>query len=360
LPSLRNRRQSEANRSFPIILRSFSEGVRKIKARDNISMLLARKRKYSRKNKKGGATPPPLPAPVLAAPVLASAPVHGGIWDIITPITNLVTNAAIKGTTTLTKMAADTIGVDTTKNDLPGALHQVTEVINNPETQDEIKKAAKTLATDASIFVEELEPSLDEMGENVITLAKKESKAGISALKDVTEEIPGVATFYVLNDVVKAAEAGIDAAVKTSEVMSDTITNTENKIEEMKKMGETNLTSLTNATDNMKKMGESNLNALQKQGLDAQKRIESSTTALTNTDDLKNAQLQKLNNMKDRILKNQSMDNPVVTQDRGKMAAAGGGGSRKYKNKKFLRISKTRKSKMSSKTKRNKRVRFSM
>jgi len=315
---------------------------------------MARKRKYSRKNKKGGATPPPLPAPVLAAPMLASAPVHGGIWDIITPITNLVTNAAIKGTTTLTKMAADTIGVDTTKNDLPGALHQVTEVINNPETQDEIKKAAKTLATDASIFVEELKPSLDEMGENVITLAKKEGNAGISAIKDVTEGIPGVNTFYVLNDVVKAAEAGIDAAVKTSEIMSDTITNTENKIEEMKKMGETNLSSLSNATDNMKKMGESNLNALQKQGLDAQKRIESSTNALINTDALKNAQFQKLNNMKDRILKNQAMNNPVVT----KMAAAGG--SRKYKNKKFLRISKTRKSKMSSKTKRNKRVRFSM
>ena len=353
-------------------------------------MLFARKRKYSRKNKKGGATPPPLPAPVLAAPMLASAPVHGGIWDIITPITNLVTNAAIKGTTTLTKMAADTIGVDTTKNDLPGALHQVTEVINNPETQDEIKKAAKTLGKDASIFVEELKPSLDELGENVITLAKKESNAGISAIKDVTEGIPGVNTFYVLNDVVKAAEAGIDAAVKTSEVMSDTITNTENKIEEMKKMGdtnlsslsnatdnmkkmgesnltslsnatdkvtkmgETNLSSLSNATDNMKKMGESNLNALQKQGLDAQKRIESSTNALINTDALKNAQFQKLNNMKDRILKNQAMNNPVVT----KMAAVGG--SRKYKNKKFLRISKTRKSKMSSKTKRNKRVRFSM
>ena len=323
-------------------------------------MLLVRKRKYSRKNKKGGALPVPAPvqvpvqAPVQAPVLAAAAPVHGGLWDIISPITNLVTNAAIKGTKTLTNIAADTIGVDTTKNDLPGAIKQVTEVISNPETQDEIKKAAKTLATDASIFVEELEPSLDEMGENVITLAKKESKAGISALKDVTEEIPGVATFYVLNDVVKAAEAGIDAAVKTSEVMSDTITNTENKIEEMKKMGDTNLTSLSNATDNMKKMGESNLNALQKQGLDAQKRIESSTNALTNTDNLKNAQLQKLNNMKDRILKNQAMNNPVVA----KMAAAGG--SRKYKNKKFLRISKTRKSKMSSKTKRNKRVRFSM
>ena len=318
-------------------------------------MLFDRKRKYSRKNKKGGALPVPAPVHVpVQAPVLAAAaPVHGGLWDIISPITNLVTNAAIKGTTTLTKMAADTIGVDTTKNDLPGAIKQVTEVISNPETQDEIKQAAKTLATDASIFVEELKPSLDEMGENVITLAKKESKAGISALKDVTEEIPGVATFYVLNDIVKAGEAGIDAAVKTSEVMSDTITNTENKIEDMKKMGESNLTSLSNATDNMKKMGEANLNALQKQGLDAQKRIESSTNALTNTDALKNAQLQKLNNMKDRILKNQAMNNPV-------MASAAVGGSRKYKNKKFLRISKTRKSKMSSKTKRNKRVRFSM
>jgi hypothetical protein len=320
-------------------------------------MLLARKRKYSRKNKKGGATPPPLPAPVQAAPV-QEVPVHGGIWDIITPITNLVTNATIKGTKTLTNIAADTIGVDTTKSDLPETLKQVTEVISNPESQDEIKKAAKTLATDASIFEKELEPSLGELGENVITLAKKESKSGISALKDVTEEIPGVATFYVLNDVVKAAEAGIDAAVKTSEVMSDTITNTENKIEEMKKMGDTNLSSLSNATDNITKMGESNLNTLQKQGLDAQKRIESSTNALTNTDALKNTQLQKLNNMKDRILKNQAIDNPVVT----KMAAAGGGISRKhkYKNKKFLRISKTRKSKMSSKTKRNKRVRFSM
>ena len=101
MPSLRDRRRN-----------------RKIKARDNISMLFDRKRKYSRKNKKGGALPLPVPAPVQApvqAPVLAAAaPVHGGLWDIISPITNLVTNAAIKGTTTLTKMAADTIGVDTT------------------------------------------------------------------------------------------------------------------------------------------------------------------------------------------------------------------------------------------------------
>uniref|UniRef100_A0A6C0F011 Uncharacterized protein n=1 Tax=viral metagenome TaxID=1070528 RepID=A0A6C0F011_9ZZZZ len=311
-------------------------------------MLLARKRKYSRKNKKGGETQIPIPVPAN----VEAAPVHGGLWDIITPITNLVTNAAIKGTTTLTKMAADTIGVDTTKNELSGAIQQVTEVINNPETQNVMTETAKTLGKDASIFVEELKPSLDELGENVITLAKKESKAGISALKDVTEEIPGVATFYVLNDVVKAGEAGVDAAVKTSEIMSDTITNTENKIEEMKKMGESNLSSLSNATDNVKKMGEANLNALQKQGLDAQKRIESSTNALINTDDLKNAQLQKLNNMKDRILKNQAMVNPLM--------AAAAGGSRKYKNKKFLRISKTRKSKMSSKTKRNKRVRFSI
>ena len=58
--------------------------------------------------------------------------------------------------------------------------------------------------------------------------------------------------------------------------------------------------------------------------------------------------------MKDRILKNQAMNNPVMA------SAAAVGGSRKYKNKKFLRISKTRKSKMSSKTKRNKRVRFSI
>ena len=138
--------------------------------------------------------------------------------------------------------------------------------------------------------------------------------------------------------------------------MANTITNTENKIEEMKKMGESNLSSLSNVTDDMKKMGEAKLNALQKQGLDAQKRIESSTNALINTDDLKNAQLQKLNNMKDRILKNQAMVNPVMAS----AAAAAVGGSRKYKNKKFLRISKTRKSKMSSKTKRNKRVRFSI
>jgi len=307
-------------------------------------MLLARKRKYSRKNKRGGAIPMPLPAPVpVQGAPLQAAPVHGGLWDIITPITNLVTNAAIKGTKKITDMAADTIGVDTTKNDLPGVIQEITEVINNPQTQNVMTETAKTLGKDASIFVEELKPSLDELGENVITLAKKESKAGISALKDVSEEIPGVATFYVLNDVVKAGEAGIDAAAKTSEIMSDTITNTENKIAEMKKMGESNLSSLTNATYDVKKMGEANLNALQKQGLDAQKRIESSTNALINTDDLKNAQLQKLNNMKDRILKNQAMVNPVLGS-----ATAAVGGSRKYKNKKFLRISKTRKSKMSS------------
>ena len=321
-------------------------------------MLFDRKRKYSRKNKKGGALTLPVPAPVqvpVQAPVLAAAaPVHGGLWDIITPITNLVTNAAIKGTKTLTNIAADTIGVDTTKNDLPGVMQEITEVITNPETQAVMTETAKTLGKDASIFVEELKPSLDELGENALALAKKEGSAGISALKDVTEEIPGVATFYVLNDVVKAGEAVVDAGAKTTEIMANTLANTENKIEDMKKMGDTNLTSLSNATDNMKKMGESNLNALQKQGLDAQKRIESSTNALTNTDNLKNAQLQKLNNMKDRILKNQAMNNHAVT----KMAAAGG--SRKYKNKKFLRISKTRKSKMSSKTKRNKRVRFSM
>ena len=319
-------------------------------------MLFDRKRKYSRKNKKGGATPPPLPVsvPVVEVPVLAATPVHGGLWDIITPITNLVTNAAIKGTKKITDMAADTIGVDTTKNDLPGVIQEITEVITNPETQAVMTETAKTLGKDASIFVEELKPSLDELGENALALAKKEGSAGISALKDVTEEIPGVATFYVLNDVVKAGEAVVDAGAKTTEIMANTLANTENKIEGMKKMGESNLSSLTNATDNITKMGESNLNALQKQGLDAQKRIESSTNALTNTDAFKNAQLQKLNNMKDRILKNQAMNNPVVT----KMAPAGG--SRKYKNKKFLRISKTRKSKMSSKTKRNKRVRFSM
>ena len=315
-------------------------------------MLLARKRKYSRKNKKGGAIPVPLPAPVQGASV------HGGLWDIITPITNLVTNAAIKGTKTLTNIAADTIGVDTTKNDLPGVIQEITEVINNPQTQNVMTETAKTLGKDASIFVEELKPSFDELGENALTLAKKEGSAGISAIKDLTEEIPGVATFYVLNDVVKAGEAVVDAGAKTTEIMANTITNTENKIEEMKKMGESNLSSLSNVTDDMKKMGEAKLNALQKQGLDAQKRIESSTNALINTDDLKNAQLQKLNNMKDRILKNQAMNNPVMTQNSSKMAAAGG--SRKYKNKKFLRISKTRKSKMSSKTKRNKRVRFSI
>jgi len=257
----------------------------KIKARDNISMLLeenvderceskfsdytperqrrsmSRKRKYSRKNKKGGAINLPLPAPLpvqaaaAAAAAAASAPVHRGLWDIITPITNLVTNAAIKGTTTLTKMAADTIGVDTTKNDLPGVIQEFTEVINNPETQNVMTETAKTLGKDVSIFVEELKPSLDELGENALTLAKKEGNAGISALKDLTEEIPGVATFYVLNDVVKAGEAVVDAGAKTTEIMANTLANTENKIEEMKKMGE------------------SNLNALQKQGLDAQKRI---------------------------------------------------------------------------------------
>ena len=313
-------------------------------------MLLARKRKYSRKNKKGGAIPVPLPAPVQGASV------HGGLWDIITPITNLVTNAAIKGTKKITDMAADTIGVDTTKNDLPGVIQEITEVINNPQTQNVMTETAKTLGKDASIFVEELKPSFDELGENALTLAKKEGSAGISAIKDLTEEIPGVATFYVLNDVVKAGEAVVDAGAKTTEIMANTITNTENKIEEMKKMGESNLSSLSNVTDDMKKMGEAKLNALQKQGLDAQKRIESSTNALINTDDLKNAQLQKLNNMKDRILKNQAMVNPVMAS----AAAAAVGGSRKYKNKKFLRISKTRKSKMSSKTKRNKRVRFSI
>ena len=317
-------------------------------------MLLVRKRKYSRKNKKGGAIPVPVNAP---APV-PGAPVHGGLWDIITPITNLVTNAAIKGTKKITDMAADTIGVDTTKNDLPGVIQEITEVINNPQTQNVMTETAKTLGKDASIFVEELKPSFDELGENALTLAKKEGSAGISAIKDLTEEIPGVATFYVLNDVVKAGEAVVDAGAKTTEIMANTITNTENKIEEMKKMGESNLSSLSNVTDDMKKMGEAKLNALQKQGLDAQKRIESSTNALINTDDLKNAQLQKLNNMKDRILKNQAMVNPVMAS--AAAAAAAVGGSRKYKNKKFLRISKTRKSKMSSKTKRNKRVRFSI
>ena len=47
-------------------------------------MLFDRKRKYSRKNKKGGALPVPAPvqvpvqAPVQAPVLAAAAPVHGG------------------------------------------------------------------------------------------------------------------------------------------------------------------------------------------------------------------------------------------------------------------------------------------
>jgi hypothetical protein len=211
-------------------------------------------------------------------------PVHDGLWDIVSPVVNLVTNAAIKGTTLATQSAAKALNIDITKNDLPEALEKVSAVIGNPETQAKVRKIAGELATDALVIGEAAGPAFKKtaqsMVETGIELGKKEGKALISAGLDIAGTIPVAGEILegvrVVSDVVKAGEAVADATAKTVEETADGMNQTIQNLEDLKQAG----TELTNPfTERIP-----NLQGLQKEGISAQNRAESAIKLANRTD----------------------------------------------------------------------------
>jgi len=331
--------------------------------------------KKTRKNMKGGQSVKPLsrPSPLstnvpTTTQPTTKPPEHGGLMDVIGPAFNLATNASLKAITTLTNMAANAAGVDITKNDLPSALEKIDKVLSNPNTQEQVGNIAKKVGEDATILLQAVEPTIkkatEEIGQNVIEMAGKEGKSAISTLKDLSEEIPGVATFYVANDALKAIEAGVDAGAKTFTTLSDAVTETEGNLEQMKQKGMSLTNPLTGnipaLTGKIPGVAEANkqLGSLMDQRNAAQQRIEETKKALSETDMLKNMEARK------------RMMQKGMT---GKMSSIGGGSisggsisggsivsktKRYHKNNKKVRVLKTRKSCMAYKTKKNKHTKY--
>jgi len=146
------------------------------------------------------------------------------IGDLKNPISNIVNEGITLGEGLIEKgieKAGNVVGVDVTQPKIiENKLHQIENIISNPEIKEEIGKIVEVAG-------EAMEPYIQPLEEKVIEKTKEVGKElGTSAVKiglNTAEEIPGVGVIIgTLRSLDQAAKAGLSTVNAFTEVSKDT------------------------------------------------------------------------------------------------------------------------------------------
>jgi rRNA processing protein Gar1 len=146
------------------------------------------------------------------------------IEDVKIPVSNIVNKGVTLGEGLVEKgieKVGDVVGVDVTQPQIiENKLHQIENVISNPEIKKEIGKIVEVTG-------EAMEPYIKPLEEKVIEKTKEVGKElGTSAVQiglNTAEEIPGVGVVIgTLRSLDRAAKAGLSTVNAFAEVSKDT------------------------------------------------------------------------------------------------------------------------------------------
>jgi hypothetical protein len=146
------------------------------------------------------------------------------IEDVKIPVSNIVNKGVTLGEGLVEKgieKVGDVVGVDVTQPQIiENKLHQIENVISNPEIKEEIGKIVEVAG-------EAMDPYIKPLEEKVIEKTKEVGKElGTSAVQiglNTAEEIPGVGIVIgTLRSLDRAAKAGLSTVNAFAEVSKDT------------------------------------------------------------------------------------------------------------------------------------------
>jgi hypothetical protein len=181
-------------------------------------------------------------------------PVHGGLMDIVDPAIKLGSNVLIKGI----NMASESLGVDkNAKLENPFSNLNMDLDFSNPEVKKNFEKTARNIGEASAIIVESAAPAIKSaVNKSIDILASSGEKIAQSSIKaglDVAGTIPGIGELIegvrVIDDVVKAGEAGADAVAQFTTTGMDTLTQTYKNYQDLLQQKNT----IANRIDNTKK-----------------------------------------------------------------------------------------------------------
>ena len=136
----------------------------------------------------------------------------------------------------------ETVGeaIGTTVEAAKGILEEANEKLNNPEFVEDVAEAAKKVSSTAATVIEAANPAINKVIDQTSEIGEKMlSKVGDSAVNialNTAEAIPGVgAGIGLVRDIDKAAtaaEAVVEAGMKTATTFSDAVSETETALKE--------------------------------------------------------------------------------------------------------------------------------